>query len=305
MNDYIKVKPSQISLYRDTALYFIAESGEGVLFKEPGVSIDRSKLAEATPIEVFIRAEDRSIAVKELLNSLNMELAEKIASKGIKTVRSILCDIVEEALREPLDKSTAQRLPETVEIMFYGFSKSPQILESLADISSNSNIIIEHTVNIMSLAMLYCCTHRIPVNAAKKIGLSAMLHDIGTIQINQEILNTERRLTEKEFTIYKTHPVIGCNAINSFEGFDETVARVALEHHEKIDGSGYPNGITDLAFESKLIGLIDSYEPLTYRDKAFRKAKKPYDALSVLKQETVAGRFNKEIFKNFCTCLTR
>ncbi|MFH2092281.1 MAG: HD domain-containing phosphohydrolase [Pseudomonadota bacterium] len=303
MSEYISIKKSQLYLYKNIPLYYLSNNKEGVLFKKAGVFLDQSKLSEARDMEIFIRSEDKDEAAAELLTALNIELARKIALKGVKTIRSILCDIVEEALTGSLDISS-QTLPETIEVLFQGYSRRPELFEALIKISTNSHIIIEHSVNVLSLTMLYCCFYEIPVNATKKIGIAALLHDIGTTDIDKAILESEHKLSEKEFKIYKTHPVKGHAALKNTH-FDEIVAMVALEHHEKLDGTGYPRGITDFSFESQLIGLIDSYEPLTYRDKAFRKAQKPYDVLSILKEEVVSKKYDKEIFKKLCACLTK
>ena len=153
--------------------------------------------------------------------------------------------------------------------------------------------------------MLYCCFHDVPVNTTKKLGVAALLHDIGTTDIDKTIIDSSKKLSDKEFEQYKTHTSKGHDVLKNNGQFDEIVGIVALEHHEKLDGSGYPRGIKNLSFESQLIGLIDSYEPLTYRDKDFRKAKEPFESLRLLKEEVVAKKYNKDIFKNFCACLTK
>jgi len=304
MTEYIAVKNSQISLYKNIPFYYLSKNGEGVLFKKAGVFLDKSQISEAKDMGLFIHNKDKDDAAKELLANLNIDLARTIASQGVKKVRLVLCDIVQEALTGSLENSS-QPLPETIEIMFQGYDRKPELFESLIKISTNSHIIIEHSVNVLSLSMLYCCFNDLPVNATKKIGVAALLHDIGTTDIDKSILDAKRKLSEKEFEILKTHPFKGHDFLKGSTRFDEVVATVALEHHEKLDGSGYPRGITDISFEGQLIGLIDSYEPLTYRDKEFRKAQNPYDALKLLKEEVVAKKYNKDVFKSLCACLTK
>ncbi len=304
MNEYITVKNSQLSLYKDIPFYYLSKKGEGVLYKKAGVFLDSSQISEAKGMEIYILSKDKDDAGKELLVSLNMDLARKIASKGLQTVRLVLSEIVEEVLTGSLDNSS-QTLPETIDILFRGYAKKSELFEALTKISSNSHIIIEHSINVLSLTMLYCCYHRIPDNAAKKISVAALLHDIGSIHIDKLILNSEQKLSKKEFEVFKTHTYKGHDTIKNSTQFDEIVARVALEHHEKLDGTGYPRGITDICFESQLIGLIDSYEPLAYRDKSFRKAQNPYEVMKLLREEVVAKQFNKEIFKNLCECLSK
>jgi len=98
---------------------------------------------------------------------------------------------------------------------------------------------------------------------------------------------------------------MGYDMIITNTNFDISIATVALEHHERLDGSGYPNGIKDITMDSQLIGMIDSYEPLTYRNKIFRKAKKPFEALQIIKNDVMKEKFSKVFFKKFASCLVK
>ncbi len=302
MSEYIALRRSQIVHCQSISFFCLSEKGEGVLYKGAGEKLDESKYSEAKKLKLFIHKDDKSTATKELQKSLNIKLAKTIATEGVGKVRKVLRDIIEEALTGSLD-DTYEALPETIEIMFYGYSKNSQLLEALTKISSNSTISIEHTINVLALTMIYCFGNDVPINATKKLGISAILHDIGCTMINNKILDTEYKLSDNDFQIFKTHPLKGHDIIKQSTRFDKVMSQVALEHHERLDGSGYPRGITDISFESQLIGLIDSYEPLTYRDKIFRKAQAPFGSLKVLKEEVVAQKFSKDIFKNFCSCL--
>ena len=306
MSDFIQIKKSQLTLYKEVPLYYLSEKGEGVLFKKKGDHLNKALISEAKAMNIYIRAKDKFLASQELLNALNMDLAKQVANKGVRSVRLILCDIVQEALNGDLAQTdTARALPETIEIMFFGQSKNKELFEALARISTASPIMVEHSVNVLALALLYCCIHGIGIDEARKIGVAALLHDIGITGIDRSIVESDQKLSDKAFNAYKTHTIKGHDIIKKDTQFDGIVATVALEHHEKLDGSGYPWGVKTMSFESQLIGLIDSYEPLTYRDKSFRKAKKPFDALSVLKDEVVARQYDKTIFKNLCTCLMK
>jgi len=141
------------------------------------------------------------------------------------------------------------------------------------------------------------------LDADRETAMAALIHDVGCSQIDKTIIETSKRLTDKQFKIYTTHPEMGHDMIIQSTDFDMAIPKVALEHHERIDGSGYPNGLTRLASYSQLIGLIDSYESLTYRGKAFRKVKKPFATLSLIKEEVMRGKFSKELFKRFTSCL--
>ena len=135
--------------------------------------------------------------------------------------------------------------------------------------------------------------------------MAAMLHDLGCSQLDKGLIESKKRLTDGQFSTYTTHPQRGFDLIHDNSDFDVAVSTVALEHHERIDGTGYPTGQRRITSYAQLIGLIDCYESLAYRGKKFRKRRKPYEALNLIKDEVMNGRFSKEIFKQFTSCLTR
>lgn len=304
MGEYLPVKKSQLYLYKDVPLFYQTEEGEFVLYKQKGEAFDKIRLAEEKLPAVFIASEDRDSAVSELQQVLNADLSRKIAEKGVNSVKEALCTIVEEALAGPVDKSM-DALPETIEILFSGSSGNAEFLESLTKISNNSKIMIEHSVNVSALAMAYGIYHNMSDSTVKLLGLASLLHDVGTSQIDRRIIETDQRLSDEDFKLYKSHTAKGHDIIKLNTDFDPIVERVALEHHETIDGRGYPRGIADILPESQIIGLIDSYEPLVHHEKKSRPARKPFDALQVIKKEVLEGRYDKTNFKNLCACLLR
>jgi PAS domain S-box-containing protein len=93
--------------------------------------------------------------------------------------------------------------------------------------------------------------------------MASLIHDLGKISVPAEILSKPGRLTELEFNIIKNHPQFGYDILNSIE-FPWPVARVVLQHHERINGSGYPAGLNDggILMESRILGLADVMEAM-------------------------------------------
>jgi HD-GYP domain-containing protein (c-di-GMP phosphodiesterase class II) len=77
----------------------------------------------------------------------------------------------------------------------------------------------------------------------------------------------------------------------------------ALQHHEKLDGRGYPNKLTQISEVSQVIGFIDCYEALTNDDRPYRSAMDPLKALRLIKKDVEAGKFDKKIFEKFAYSL--
>ncbi len=299
------VKSSQALLLEQVPLFLKSEKeGEPVLYKIEGERLDPDRFKKHGQPELLLPANEKDAAMKELSTCLNRHLQESIAGKGLLSVKKALCMIVEEALT-PGQEKTMEALPDTIEILLDAYDKNHQVMGYLAQMSASSKVVVEHTVNVTALILQFYLFYKLEESRTMITCLSSLLHDVGTSQIDSAILEKQNRLTEKEFEIYKTHPLSGYKIITENIKIDNVVSLVALQHHERLDGSGYPHGSKDIEWESQLVGLIDSYESLTYWNKAFRKSKKPFDSLSMIKDETVAGKFSKRIFKQFTSCLTR
>jgi HD-GYP domain-containing protein (c-di-GMP phosphodiesterase class II) len=300
--NYIAIRNSQINYYKDVGLYYI-EGGSFVLYKPPGkLMADLRMKEERHPPALYIHQNDRMNAIKELQNGFNRTIAQSIKTGNALSVKSTLCSLVEETLAEPRS-GTLQALPETVEILVNGYSKNPEIIKTFASISFKDYSTVMHSVNVMALTLGFCFHSKLSLHETKRLGLSALLHDVGKTEIPDDILKAPRKLTDEEFETMKRHPKIGEYIIKIKSEIGGGIARGALEHHEKLDGSGYPKGVRHISFVGQLLGIIDCYEALTNEERPYRRAKSPLDTLKLIKTDVEAGKFDRKIFKKFCYSL--
>ena len=128
---------------------------------------------------------------------------------------------------------------------------------------------------------------------------AGIVHDVGKIAIPDAILLKPGRLTPEEWTIIREHSVIGeriCAPLKSFRH----VLPIIRHHHEKLDGSGYPDGLRGDAIPvtARVLQIVDVYDALT-TDRPYKKAFSITDALQTLKQEVAKGWWDPHIFDQF------
>jgi HD-GYP domain-containing protein (c-di-GMP phosphodiesterase class II) len=251
---------------------------------------------------LYIQHTDRIEAIQEVHKGFNQDIARSIETGDVTSVKSTLCDLVAETLAEPR-AGTLQALPETMGILVSGYSRQPGILRTFATISNKDYTTVIHSVNVMALTLSFCFYSELSLHEIKRLGLSALLHDVGKSEIPSEILTAPRRLTPEEFEVMKSHPSIGERLIRQISRLGDEVALGALEHHEKLDGSGYPRGLHNISFHGQLIGIVDCYEALTNEDRPYRRAKDPLDSLKLIKEDVENGKFNRGLFEKFCYSL--
>lgn len=125
----------------------------------------------------------------------------------------------------------------------------------------------------------------------------SMLHDIGKIGIPDVILNKPGALTDEEFAIMKTHTIIGEHIIQSLKSFDK-IRSIIRHHHEKLDGSGYPDGLigSQIDIYTRIVAIVDIYDALTM-DRPYRKAMSQEQAFTILENDAQKGLLDFEILK--------
>jgi HD-GYP domain-containing protein (c-di-GMP phosphodiesterase class II) len=111
-------------------------------------------------------------------------------------------------------------------------------------------------------------------------------------------------LPDRQYHEFQAHPALGHDIVKQNENIDSSIALGILEHHERLDGNGYPRGVANISFEGRLIGLVDSFDNLTNSERTHRKKRNPFDAMKLIKNEVLNdGRFDRGIYKNLCLSL--
>jgi HD-GYP domain-containing protein (c-di-GMP phosphodiesterase class II) len=150
----------------------------------------------------------------------------------------------------------------------------------------NDNYLASHTVKTTIISLIIGFYLKLPNHKLIELGVAALLHEIGMIKLPPQIYLSRRALQPQERKAILTHPVLGYNLLKSF-GFPLTVNLAALEHHERENGSGYPQKLTSdkISLYAKIIAVACSYEALSSQ-RPHKEAKDGYTGmLELLKNE--------------------
>jgi PAS domain S-box-containing protein len=120
-----------------------------------------------------------------------------------------------------------------------------------------------HQRRTADLARSIACEMNLPRETINGIRMAGLIHDIGKIAIPAEILSKPSRLTETEFLLIKSHPLFGYQILESID-FPWPIAQIVLQHHERQDGSGYPEGLSGdgILIEARILGVADVVEAM-------------------------------------------
>jgi len=150
-----------------------------------------------------------------------------------------------------------------------------------------------HSTRVADLARRLALAASLPRPAAETIAQAALLHDLGKIGVPEHILRKPGPLTEDEWAIMRRHPVTGGQIVAPLEFFDDG-AVIVRHHHERLDGSGYPDGLRGegIPLGARIVAVADVYDALT-SGRCYRAALVHSEAVEILRVEadrTLDGR---------------
>jgi putative nucleotidyltransferase with HDIG domain len=147
----------------------------------------------------------------------------------------------------------------------------------------------EHTRRVALLAARVAEELKLSAGARRHLAVGGLLHDIGKLSVPLEILQKPASLTDEEFAAIKRHPGDGRRLLEELGGFPEAVRGLVSDHHERLDGSGYPRGLdaSQMSIETRILAVVDVYDALV-SDRVYRAAWTPERAFGLLEEESHA-----------------
>ncbi|MHA6251933.1 HD-GYP domain-containing protein [Oceanobacillus sp. CAU 1775] len=153
----------------------------------------------------------------------------------------------------------------------------------LTDIYISDDYIFQHSLNVAIYSTSIGLKLNLPAEKIKELAVGAILHDIGKIFIDPSILNKKEKLTEQDFLIIKKHAELGYNFLREQMEYSSVIAHCAYQHHERLDGSGYPRAIKgdDILLQAKIIAIADVFDAVT-SNRVYRDAMLPHEGLELI-----------------------
>lgn len=162
-------------------------------------------------------------------------------------------------------------------------------------IDSKSKYTQRHSSDLSYKASIMADFYNMSKEEKTKLMIAADLHDIGKLAVPNSILDSPNKLTDEEFEIVKKHPYYTRQALQEIKGLED-ITEWAANHHEKLNGKGYPFGKTakDLDFNSRLMSCLDIYEALT-EERPYRKSLSHSEAMEILNKMKVEGYIDPKV----------
>lgn len=175
------------------------------------------------------------------------------------------------------------------------------ILDMLQCMRGYDDVTYVHSVNVAMLSNMIGRTVYPDISKEELdiLTLSGLLHDIGKMMVPDNIIQKNGRLTLPEYNVVKTHVLFGNNILKGLKNLDPRVAEVAMRHHERCDGTGYPGGYRREQIEpfARIVAIADAYDAMT-SDRVYRAALCPFDVIHMFEREGIV-KFDVEFLLPF------
>ncbi|WP_369019293.1 HD-GYP domain-containing protein [Thermatribacter velox] len=215
----------------------------------------------------------------ELFEDIKVE--EPVTLETKRKVQRILHESVKKLQRGELN--SYQKIQSVIQELIEEVLDYPGVIFYLVQLGSKSDALFVHSVNVTVISLMIGKFQNLSHLQLKKLALGTLLHDVGKIRFPPEIFYKEGPLSEEERKIIRMHPVWSREIIQKHAEYDFLASVIALQHHERMNGSGYPYGLAgeEIHLLSRICACADVYDALTV-DRPYRKRFSYSEALEYL-----------------------
>lgn len=157
-----------------------------------------------------------------------------------------------------------QPIREALDSIIEDLRSNPRAALGLHSICSFDEMIYTHGINVCVLSIAIAEGMKLPESTLRQVGLGALLHDVGKLLIPKPILDKPSLLTDEEYSLVQTHAMKGFEMLQTCYDVGAVAAHAALDHHERLDGSGYPRGLKgdNIPLIGRIVATADVYDAM-------------------------------------------
>ena len=265
------------------------------------VLVARGATLDEYIIEAMLKMGIMSVYIQEITDDDENEPVSPAAQKNIERLRT------EDRSKVSLSASVRERVAEGIQYV-YSNTDDPALVhttDSIADnlrsapqendamaidisaLKTSDEYTFKHSVDVATISMIVAKKMGMTDEEIHEIGVAGLLHDVGKTKIPLEILNKPGRLDDAEFEVMRQHSVYSYRIIQNSAGLSEEVKRGVLQHHEKINGAGYPMAVpgNKISPYAKILAVADIYDALV-TERPYKSAFSQREAIEMIMSMT-------------------
>lgn len=294
---------SRFLLSSETGIEKIIAAGIKEVYIDTGKGLDVSDALTQEEVRTSIEREMISLASIQAPAQQQVALAEEL--KRARPIKAQAQQLVIELMRnvrlgKAIEIDCVQPIVQNITDSIF---RNSGALIGLLRIKSRDDYTFLHSVSVCALMVAYCRSVGMDAEKVRQAGIGGLLHDIGKSRISDKILNKPSKLSEEEYAIMQKHPEYGYEILYGIPGIGEIPLDITLNHHERHNGSGYPNRLAEdeISNFAQMAAIVDVYDAIT-SDRVYHKALPAAEALRRI-YEWSKFHFNPTCVHAFLRCV--
>lgn len=281
---------------------FEKDSSEKDLFLSKNTNIDESiKQQLEAKHALYIRQSDLTfynIFVDKIIQSVARNEKVPITKKAAVIYRQA-STILDEMFENPEELENIPKSKNVVNTFVGTIFSDKHAIESLIKITAYDYYTHTHSINVCIYSLSLGSYLELDSVMLEELGMSALMHDLGKCRVDPKITNKNGKLTESEFDAMKHHPLYGYTIALKIGVHDRLILDGIRHHHEKLDGTGYPDGLMgkNITLFARIIGVCDVFDALSTK-RSYKDRMSSYDTLMLMKK-TMQNHLDMELVDTF------
>lgn len=263
---------------------------DGRALVEKGVALDDFQiegLMRLGVMEIYIRedGEEEEIVIPKAVENTIAKLREedKARVQLSESVKKRVSEGIQYLYSSTSDPNFVETTSAISDELMRAITENDAIAVDISALKVSDEYTFKHSVDVSTMSMIIAKKHGLDEQSIRDIGVAGLLHDMGKSKIPNEILNKPGRLTDEEFAIMKQHSVYGYHLLKEKNAFSDRILMGVLQHHEKLNGKGYPLGVSEEKIHqfARIIAMADIYDALV-TERSYKKGFSPRDAVEMI-----------------------
>lgn len=253
----------------------------------------KSDTSDSFTMSANVIAPSRKIRIKPVSLTKEIHNAQHLYRQARELQQRAFKDI---AKGNPIDVAEFQRCADSIIDSLF---RNQDALLCVSRMREKDSYLLEHSVNVAILMTIFARYLKLDDSTIEQLATGALLHDIGKIQVPNAILNKPGRLTETEFSEMRKHVEYSRDILIQSEGIFAVSLDVAANHHERLDGNGYPLGLKDhqISLHARMIAIVDTYDAIT-ATRVYKDGQTGIKALKILRKDS-PSHFDSDLVTQF------
>ncbi|GKU83203.1 HD-GYP domain-containing protein [Niallia sp. NCCP-28] len=255
---------------------------QGLVLINSGIELDSNRIKRLMELGIsYLYIED------ERTNDIypNPAISEKLKKAAMQTIEKKFNEIKNAVtIKKPIMMEKAvSTFKNLIGNVLDELQTNKELFSLMSEVFLYDNYIFSHSLNVTIYSLALGIELKLSRKELEVLGLGAILHDVGKMNIPLDILMKPQKLTQEEYEIIKQHAEAGFQMLRKVHTMPLLVAHCAYQHHERLNGSGYPRGITGdtIHLYGKIIAVADVFDAIT-SNRVYRQAMLPHEALEIL-----------------------